>query len=98
MKILSLSVLAGALATPAIGCDLCAVYAASEASGGAGRGLFGGVFEQFTRFGTLQEDGHKIANDGEFINSSVSQVFVGYNINNHFGLQFNLPVIYRAFG
>lgn len=25
-------------------------------------------------------------------------MFVGYNVNRHFGLQFNLPVIYRAYG
>ncbi len=31
------------------------------------------------------------------IESSVEQVFVGYNINNRFGLQLNLPVIYRSF-
>src|SRR5580765_3576613 len=98
MKVLSLSVLAGVLATPAVGCDLCAVYSASEASGVVGRGFYGGVFEQFTRFATLQEDGHKVANNGEFINSSVSQLFVGYNVNNHFGVQFNLPMIYRSFG
>jgi len=98
MKVLSLSVLAGVMAAPAFGCDLCAIYSASEANAVAGRGFYGGVFEQFTHFGTLQEDGHKIPNDGEYIDSSISQVFAGYNINNRFGLQFNLPVIYRSFG
>ncbi len=88
----------GVLATPVMACDLCSIYSATEASGGTGKGFYGGVAEQFTRFGTLQDGGHKIANDGEYINSSVSQVFAGYNFNSRFGVQLNLPVIYRSFG
>lgn len=78
-------------------CDLCAVYSAQAAQGG-GKGLFAGAAEQFTRFGTLQDNSHEVPNDGEYISSSVSQLFVGYNFNQRFGLQFNLPVIYRAYG
>jgi hypothetical protein len=74
------------------------VYAATEAQGGTGARLYGGIAEQFTYFNTLQSDGHTIANDGEYIDSLVSQVFVGYHVNNRFGVQFNLPVIYRAYG
>ena len=98
MKVLSLSGLAGVLAMPAVGCDLCAVYSAAEASGTSGRGFYGGVFEQFTRFGALQDSGHKVANEGAYINSSVSQLFVGYNFDNRFGAQLNVPLIYRSFG
>jgi hypothetical protein len=98
MKILTTVVLAGACAQPALACDLCSVYAASEAQGGSGEGLFGGVAEQFTHFGTLQEDGHKIPGEGQYIDSSVAQVFAGYNFNNWLGVQLNLPVIYRAYG
>lgn len=54
--------------------------------------------EQYTHFGTLQLDGSEVANPaGQFLDSSVSQVFAGYNFNNRIGLQFNLPVIYRSF-
>ncbi len=81
-----------------MGCDLCAVYSVSEASGAAGRGFYAGLAEQYTRFGTLQEDGHKIANDGEYINSSVAQVFAGYTFSDRLSLQLNLPIIYRSFG
>jgi len=79
-------------------CDLCSIYAATEAQGGSGQGFFGGVAEQFTHFGTLQEDGHEIPGEGQYIDSSVAQVFAGYNFNNQFGVQLNLPIIYRAFG
>jgi hypothetical protein len=90
--------LAGACTQPVLGCDLCSVYAATEAQGGSGKGFFGGVAEQFTHFGTVQEDGHKVASEGQYIDSSVAQVFAGYNFNNNVGVQLNLPVIYRAFG
>src|SRR5882724_12130595 len=79
-------------------CDLCAVYAATEAQGGGDGGWYGGVAEQFTYYNTLQSGGHTVANDGEYIDSLVSQVFVGYNINARFGLQINLPMIYSAYG
>jgi hypothetical protein len=87
-----------ALTMAASACDLCAVYAASEAQGEGIKGWYGGIAEQFTDFNTLQSGGHTVANDGEYIDSSVSQVFVGYNVNQRFGVQFNLPVIYRAYG
>jgi hypothetical protein len=77
---------------------LCSVYAATEAQGGAGGGFYGGIAEQYTYFNTLQSDGQTVPNDGEYIRSSVSQFFVGYNINPRLGLQLNVPVIYRAYG
>jgi hypothetical protein len=98
MKILVSAVLAGAIAQPVLGCDLCAIYAATEAQGGAGREFFGGVAEQFTEFGSLYENGHPIAGQGQYIHSSISQVFAGYNLSDRFSLQLNLPIIYRAFG
>jgi hypothetical protein len=81
---------------PARACDLCSVYTASEAQGG-GQGWFGGVAEQFTYFGSLQSGGQPVANDGESIDSLNSQVFIGYNFNSRFGLQANLPIIYREY-
>jgi len=78
-------------------CDLCAIYSAQEAQG-AERGFFGGVAEQFTHFGTLLNDSKKESANGEYIDSSIAQFFVGYNFNHRFGLQFNLPLIYRAYG
>lgn len=98
MKILIPAVLAVACAQPVVACDLCSIYAATEAQGGSGKGFFGGVAEQFTRFGTLQEEGRRVPNTfGQYIDSSVSQVFAVYNFNDRLGLQLNLPVIYRSF-
>ncbi len=92
-------VLAAACAQPVVACDLCSVYAATEAQGGSGVGFFGGIAEQFTYFNTFQIDGREAQNVGnQYINSSSSQVFAGYNFNNRVGLQFNLPVIYRQYG
>src|SRR5213592_998052 len=99
MKHLRLSaVLTGALAMPAFACDVCSVYSAAQARGEVGQGLFAGAAEQFTRYGTLQDESHKAPNDvGQYLDSSVSQLFIGYNFNERFGVQLNLPVIYRSF-
>src|SRR5207302_6134331 len=79
-------------------CDLCAIYAAAQAQGGSGVGFYGGLAEQFTYFGSLQDSGNRVPNTIEqHIDSSVSQLFAGYNFNDRFGLQFNLPVLYRSF-
>ncbi len=81
-----------------MGCDLCAIYSATQARGEGGQGPFLGVAEQFTYFGTLQDEGREVPNQtGQYLNSSISQVFAGYNLTERFGLQFNLPVIYRSF-
>ncbi len=92
-------VVVSACGQPVLGCDLCAVYAATEAEGGSGKGFFGGVAEQYTYFNTLQLNGHKVPNEGDqYLHSSVSQVFVGYNFYNRLGAQFNLPLVCRAYG
>jgi hypothetical protein len=63
-----------------------------------GQGFLAGVAEQWTHFGTLQEEGRPVPNPlGQTMDSSISQAFVDYNFNERFGLQLNLPVAYRAF-
>lgn len=96
-KILSVTVLTAVSMQSVFGCDICAIYSASEAQGN-GKGFYTGFAEQFTEFGTLQLDGHKESGNGEYINSVVSQLFAGYNFNKRFGLQLNLPLIYRGYG
>jgi hypothetical protein len=82
------------LACSTFACDLCAIYSATQAQGETGKGPFAGFAEQFTYFGTVQVDGEKVPNQvGQYLNSSISQVFAGYNLNDRLGLQFNLPVI-----
>ncbi len=99
MKIFGLSaVLTGALVPPALACDLCAIYSATQARGDIGRGAFLGVAEQFSHFGTVQLDGQKVPNPaGQYLDSSITQVFAGYNFTERVGVQFNLPVIARSF-
>src|SRR5262249_54098976 len=86
------------LAGSSVACDLCAIYSATQAQGEAGKGPFAGVAEQFTYFGTTQLAGQEVPNEiGQYLSSSISQLFAGYNFNDRIGIQFNLPVIYRGF-
>jgi hypothetical protein len=77
---------------------LCSVYSASQARGETGRGFSFGVAEQFTHFGTLQDSGREVPDvANQHLDSSVLQLFVGYNFSDRFGVQLNLPVIHRSF-
>jgi hypothetical protein len=81
-----------------VACDICSVYSATEARGEIGKGFFAGVAEQYTHFGTLQLEGDEVPNPGnQYLDSSVSQLFAGYNIKERFGIQFTAPLIYRSF-
>jgi len=78
-------------------CDLCAVYRSLEAKS-AGPGFNVGLFEQFTHFGTLQQDGRKVDNTADqSLDSSITQFIVGYQFNDRFGVQLNTPYINRSF-
>jgi len=91
-------ILLGASGGPSLACDLCSIYSATEARGEIGKGFFGGVAEQYTHFGTLQDNGHEVANEAnQWLDSSISQLFLGYNFTERFGVQFNVPIIYRDF-
>ncbi len=79
-------------------CDLCAIYAAGQARGEIGKGPFAGAAEQFTHYGTLQLEGSEVPNRlGQYLNSSITQVLLGYNFTTRLGLQLNAPFIYREF-
>ena len=97
MKKISIGLfLAGAVAAPA--CDLCSVYNLNAAEGSRNQGFSFSVAEQFTRFGTLQEDGHRVSNPArQYLNSSISQAVPGYTFNDWAGVQMNVPIIFRAF-
>ncbi len=78
-------------------CDLCAVYRAQE-MGKAKGSINLGVVEQFTHFGTLQEDGRKVDNEADQrLESSITQISLGYQIVEPFGVQVVVPAIYRDF-
>jgi len=98
MKSFCFAVLAVAAAQSLSACDLCAVYSVAQAQGQIGKGFSAGVAQQFTHFGTLQDSGEEVPDEvGQTLDSSISQLFVGYNFSERFGVQFNLPLIYREF-
>lgn len=82
----------------AFACDLCAVYNVSAARGEATAGWHLSVAEQFTHSGTLHENDDQVSNPaGQFRDSSITSVLLGYNFNERFGLSVNLPFIARRF-
>lgn len=81
----------------ATACDLCANFKPTETTL-AKRGINIGVFEQFTHFGTVQQDGRKVDNPaGQKLDSSITQFIMGYQVNDRFGVQLNIPYIHRSF-
>jgi hypothetical protein len=98
MKLQAVAILTAACAPSLFACDLCAVYSAAESRGEIGRGVFAGVAEQFTHFGTLQEDGRPVSNEaGQRLDSSITQLLLGWNFSERAGIQFNAPLIHRSF-
>src|SRR5687768_15473249 len=80
------------------GCDLCAVYNASAARGETGQGFHVALAEQFTHSSTLQQEGSEVSDPvGQYRNSSISTVVVGYNVTQRFGVSLNVPYIHRTF-
>ncbi len=97
MKILTGVLCATVSVLSASACDLCSLYVVTEAKE-ARPGWEVGVAEQYSHFRDWREDGIKIPNeDHEFIDSSITQFLLGYRFNHQFGLQVNVPVIYRSF-
>src|SRR5689334_21179689 len=81
----------------ALACDLCAIDRSMEAKSSK-EGFNVGLFEQFTHFGTLQQDGKKVDNEvGQKLDSSITQFILGYQVNDRFGVQLNIPYIHRSF-
>ena len=97
-NLLALTVLVAASSPLALACDCCSVFSACNMNQENSKGFVAGVAGQFTHFGTLQLDGVKTPGNGEYIDSLVSQIFAGYNFNERFSAQLNVPVIYRAYG
>lgn len=96
MRKLLLACAALAMARGAWACDICAVYTAMEAKE-ARPGIFAGVFEQYTDFGTLQLEGDEVENEAnQYLHSSITQAYVGYQWA-RIGVQLNVPYIDRRF-
>jgi hypothetical protein len=95
--ILGAALALAAIAPPARACDLCSIYASFEARE-LRLGWYGSLFEQFTDFGTLQDDGTEVANEADqSLDSSFTQFVFGYQFNPSVGVQVNAPYIDRRF-
>src|SRR5438477_12148941 len=99
VSLICICVLSGAISSRA--CDLCGCFTPQVTEPQVQTthpGFYAGVSEQFTHFGTLQFEGNEVSNPtGQYLDSSITQLFAGYEINEQFALQLNLPVIDREF-
>jgi hypothetical protein len=92
-----LAALGAAVARPALACDMCAIYTATELQE-TRTGPRLGVAEQYTRFGRLQNNGGAVDNVlDQYINSSITQLVVGYVPAPRLSLQLNVPIIDRSY-
>ncbi len=85
---------------PVIACDLCGCYTPRlEVVPEKSFGFYAAVSEQFTHFGTNRVDGDKVGNPtGQYLDSSNTQIVLGTTfLDNRFGLQVNVPLIYRSY-
>lgn len=80
----------------ASGCDICAIYTSVDLSQSRS-GFRLGLAQQYTNFGTRMIDSEEVENPGERLQSSITQILLGYNFGPEWGLQVNLPIIYRPF-
>jgi hypothetical protein len=106
-RALTLIVLLATIPLLSQACDLCGCFtpqletvpgAALDPLFPGSRGWYAALAEQFTRFGTLQFEGHEVANPtGQYENSFITQLVAGYELTSRFSLQVNVPIIYRDF-
>ena len=95
-----LSILSLSAAAPAFACDLCGCYTPRiEVVHEKSYAFFAGAGEQFTHFGTVRVDGDKVENPtGQYLDSSNTQLVVGATFfGNRFGVQLNVPLLYRSY-
>ena len=85
------------LTAAAHACDLCACALPSVRLEPRA-GWHAGVAEQFTDYGRLQDSGRGISNSvGQYMHSSITQLYAGYDFAPTFGVQLNVPYIARTF-
>jgi hypothetical protein len=79
------------------GCDVCAIYTATEMRESRA-GVYAGMAQQYTIYGTEQNNGHVVPNPaGERINSFITQFIGGYTFTPWLAAQVNLPLIGREY-
>jgi hypothetical protein len=81
----------------ALACDLCAIYMGVEQRESR-TGVFAGIAEQYSDYGTWQRGGEKVPNPaGERLHSFITQIVGGYNFTPRIALQINVPLTARDF-
>ena len=79
-------------------CDLCAIYTAVDSSQPAPNSFRFGLAEQFTSYGKVQNNGRYVENIGnQHMESSNTQIFGSYDLNERVAFQLNLPYINRRY-
>jgi hypothetical protein len=95
--IITSSAAAFLLAVRATACDFCGCEL-PHISIDDRRGWYAGASEQYTDFGSLHQDGHGISDPArQYLHSSVTQLFIGYDFAHALGIQINIPMVYRSF-
>ena len=100
LKLIFLSIVSLSAVAPVLACDLCGCYTPRlEVVREKSYAFFAGVGEQFTHFGTVRVDGREVGNPaGQYLDSSNTQLVVGATFfENRFGVQLNVPLIYRSY-
>ena len=88
------------LAGKSSACDLCAVYNADTANGGAAAGATISLAEQFITHDTLQLDGRELPAsflDQAFLDSSTTHLVPAWNFGERFGVSLNVPYVHKRF-
>jgi len=87
-----------AISPSSFACDLCALHGAMSVQE-MSEGFFRlGVTEQYTRFEDIQFNGKDVSNPlSQNLDSSFTQIYTEYNFSDRFGLQLNVPLIFRSF-
>jgi hypothetical protein len=89
--------LIGLAARSAAACDLCAIYTATVMHEHK-TGPWIGLAQQYTSFNTLKDGDETIDNDNsEWLQSSITQIVLGWAVHPRVGIQLNIPVISREF-
>ena len=81
-------------------CDLCGTYTPRTEDAHQGElGVYLGIAEQFTRFGSLRFDGDEVSNPtDQYLNSFITQLIIGKSfLDDRLVLQANVPLIYRDY-
>lgn len=81
----------------AFGCDICAIYTATEQRETRSGARFG-IAEQYTHFGTERLGGSEISlPTHEYADSAITQFLIGYAFDPRFGVQVSIPFVARTF-